>query len=889
MKQKTLFILLALCFQVCSIQSFSQRYKDSKAPIEERVRDLLARMTQEEKFWQLYMIPGDLSDGKEKYKNGIFGLQVQTPSVLADNAGQIIDYKSFDAAAETAKKINEIQKYFVEQTRLGIPIIPFDETLHGLIRDQATVFPQSIALAATWDVGLMRRIAYAIALETKSRGIRQVLSPVVNVATDVRWGRTEETYGEDPFLVSEMSVAYVSAFEKLGVITTPKHFIANSGDGGRDSYPVYLSERALEECYLVPFKACIFRGGSKSIMTSYNALDGVPCTANNWLINTKLKTEWGFTGFVISDACAVGGANVLHNTAKDYCDATVNAMKGGLDVIFQTSFEHYTLFYKAFQLGLISQKVIDDAVARVLRMKFELGLFENPFVDVNETAKYNATAENRKLAKEAALKSIVLLKNDNNTLPLQQTIKSILVVGSDANEARTGGYSGPGTTHVRVLDGIKNKAGRDVNVIYAKGCNRTDIDYVPIRSDYLTCAKDKLKTNGLNAEYYNNITLWGTPVVTRVDPSVNFRWTLYGPDTAINFDFFSARWTGELIAPETGTFKIGLEGNDGYRLYINNLLVIDNWKKQSFGTKLCDFAFTKGESYAIRLEFYESTGGAWFKLVWNYGVQNNWQKEIAAAVEMGKQCDIVVVDAGIEEGEGKDRAFLSLPGHQQEMIVQLAAIGKPVLVLLTGGSAITMNGWLDKVQAVVDVWYGGEESGNAVAEVLFGSYNPAGRLPITFPIAEGQLPLNYNHTPTGRNDDYEDLSGKSLFPFGFGLSYTTFNYRDLHLVKQAIKTTDSTEISFYVKNTGSVAGEEVVQLYITDIVASVARPVMALKGFQRIFLKAGEEQKVVFEIKPEMLVLLNSSMKWVVEPGDFRIMIGASSENILLRGVLSVE
>ena len=888
MKQKRFFFAIIFCFLLCSTKLYSQIYKDAKAPVESRVQDLLQRMTPEEKFWQLYMIPGDLSEGKEKYMNGIFGLQVQPPKMEADKNGQIIDYKKSGIASETAKKINEIQKYFVEQTRLGIPIIAFDETLHGLTREGATVYPQSIALAATWDTALMHKVATAIAMETKSRGIRQVLSPVVNLASDVRWGRTEETYGEDPFLASEMGVAFVSSFEKMGIITTPKHFIANSGDGGRDSYPVYISERGLDESYLVPFKACITRGGSRSIMTSYNSLDGTPCTANNWLINTKLKKEWGFRGFVISDACAVGGANVLHNTAHNYTDATANAMNGGLDVIFQTSYKHYVLFNKAFNDGLIPQKTIDSAVARVLRAKFELGLFEHPYVDPNEADKYNATTENRKLAKEAALKSIVLLKNENNVLPFNKSIKSIAVVGADAKEARTGGYSGPGTHNVSILEGITARAGNTVSVGYAKGCNRTDIDYVPVSSNYLSCTIDGKTSKGLNAEYFNNITLSGTPALKRTDPDINFRWTLYGPDSTINFDFFSVRWTGKLTAPESGTYKIGIEGNDGFRLYINNVLIIDNWKKQSYSTHVCDYTFTKNQAYDLRVEFYESTGSAWFKLLWNYGVANTRKQDIADAVALAQKSDVVVVCAGIEEGEGNDRAFLSLPGHQQEMIQQLAATGKPVVVLLSGGSAITMSSWLDKVQAVADVWYPGEEGGNAVAAVLFGDYNPAGRLPITFPMAEGQLPLTYNHAPTGRNDDYADLSGKPLFPFGFGLSYTTFDYTDMEIARQNINPADSTTVSCTVKNTGTLDGDEVVQLYITDVVASVARPVMALKAFKRIHLNAGEAQKVQFSITPDMLSLLDKDLKPVVEPGDFRLMIGVSSEDIRLRGILKV-
>ena len=330
MKQVVLYVLSFLIL----ISGFSQPYKNSNLPVEDRVSDLLSRMTTEEKFWQLFMIPGDLSGDSEKYKTGIFGFQLNTVEQNPDAAGQMLDYGAGIPAYETAIKINEIQRFFLEESRLGIPIIPFDEALHGLVREGATSFPQAIALAATWNTEMVHEVAKAIAIETKSRGIRQVLSPVVNIASDVRWGRTEETYGEDPFLAAEMGVAFVSAFEKMGIITTPKHFIANVGDGGRDSYPIHWNERLLREIFLPPFDACFKRGGSRSVMTSYNSLDGSPCTANDWLLNRLLKDEWGFKGFVISDAGGTGGANVLHFTADDYPDATAKSIEAGLDVIF---------------------------------------------------------------------------------------------------------------------------------------------------------------------------------------------------------------------------------------------------------------------------------------------------------------------------------------------------------------------------------------------------------------------------------------------------------------------------------------------------------------------------------------------------------------------------
>src|SRR5436190_15487877 len=448
MKNYLLIVCQALLIQTSFSQSVAP-YKNAQLPVELRVKDLMSRMTPEEKFWQLFMIPGDLTDGKEKYKNGIFGFQVSAKG-SADAAGQLLNYSAASNAKETAKLINSMQHYFVDETRLGITIIAFDEALHGLVRDGATSFPASIGLASTWDIAFMNRVSTAIANETKSRGIRQILSPVVNIASDVRWGRVEETYGEDPFLSSEMGVAFVSPFEKMGVVTTPKHFLANSGDGGRDSYPIDLNERVLEEYYLPPFWACFERGGSRSVMTSYNSIDGSPCTANDWLLNEWLKKKMNFNGFIISDASAVGGANVLHYTASDYEDASAKAINNGLDVIFQTAYEHKDLFMPPFLDGRINPKTIDEAVARVLKAKFDLGLFEHPYTDEAEVSKWNSNPAHKIIAREAAEKSMVLLKNEKNLLPLKKTIPSIAVIGIDATEARLGGYSGPGNGKVNI-------------------------------------------------------------------------------------------------------------------------------------------------------------------------------------------------------------------------------------------------------------------------------------------------------------------------------------------------------------------------------------------------------------------------------------------------------
>jgi len=887
----TLLLLALISFNFLSCNKKDElKYKDPTIPTEERVEDLLSRMTLEEKFWQLFMIPGDMSDGKEKYKNGIFGFQVAAKGKSGNSAEQLLDYTGGGVAVETAELINNIQKYFVEETHLGIPIIAFDEALHGLVRPGATAFPQAIALAATWDTAMVSSVANAIAIETKTQGIRQILSPVVNIARDVRWGRVEETYGEDPYLTSRLGVAFMSQFEKRGVITTPKHFVANVGDGGRDSYPIHFNERLLEEIYFPAFKAAFQEAKAWSVMTSYNSLDGRPCTANDWLLNKKLKDEWGFQGFVISDAGATGGANVLHFTAHNYTEATEQAIKNGLDVIFQTSYDHYPLFYDAFQKGLIEESAIDEAVRRVLKAKFELGLFENPYVKPEQAAYWNGHSQHLQLAKKASLESIVLLKNENNALPLSGSIKSLAVIGEDAKEARLGGYSGPGVNPISILQGLKEKLGENTKINYASGCGRESQEMEAIPSEYLFHGESDELTSGLKASYFNNIELKGKPALKRIDSQINFSWTLFSPDQEkINYDFYAVRWEGKLKAPESGSFKLGWKGEDGYRIYLNGELILNNWQKRGVDVKTVAVELKKDEIYDLKVEFYETSGNVKIQLIWNVGVGNNWEQKIQEAVDLAQKADVAIVVVGIEEGEFRDRALLSLPGHQEEMIRRVAATGKQVVVVLVGGSAITMENWINKVPAVLDVWYPGEQGGYAIADVLFGDFNPAGRLPITFPMHEGQLPLYYNHKPTGRGDDYVNLRGKPLFPFGYGLSYADFTYSDIKLSSSKISTNKSLEVTFTLTNAGDYDGEEVVQLYLRDLLASVARPVKELKGFERVYLKKGESKKIQFKITPDMLEMLNEEMERVIEPGKFLLMIGASSNDIRLRKLFIFE
>jgi beta-glucosidase len=892
---KKIFLVFFLLINISAYTQPKPLYKLSSLTAGVRARDLLSGMTPEEKFWQCFMLSESWELSKDRYSKGVFGFEGGESDGNSQVAAQLVTPGAHGSLEKLALLINESQRFFIEKTRLGIPMIPFAEALHGLVVDGAVSYPQAIGLAATFDTSLMSGISAAIAEEARACGIRMVLSPVVNIVNDPRWGRTEESYGEDPVLSSAMGVAFVKGFEKNGIITCPKHFVANFGEGGRDSYPVHNDERLLEEVYFPPFKACIQQGGARSVMTAYNSLSGVPCTANAYLQKEILKNRWKLDGFVISDAGATGGTNCLHMTAEDYYESTVNAMNNGLDVIFQTNYNHHNLFMPPFLDGSVDPKAIDTAVFRILKAKFQLGLFDEPYVKPGKAKEVLGDTSHLGLALEAARESIVLLKNENRVLPVSKNIKTLAVIGPDAVEARLGGYSGKGFEKISILEGIQNamkskstQHSAAPRVIYEPGCGRQQKDYVPVPPEVLFFEEQGKRTPGLEGEYYDNPSLSGNPSLKRIDPSVDFRWTLYSPDPAIPFDWYSVRWTGILIPPETGICNIGIEGNDGYRLYIDDSLVLDNWKKISYSTLLVKYAFEKNKEYRVKIEFYENSGSARLRMVWDMGIKKDWKDDMEKAVRAARQSEAVVFVAGIEEGEGLDRASLALPGHQEEQILALAATGKPLIIIICGGSAVTMNKWLGAVPAVLEAWYPGEQGGIAVAEVLFGDYNPAGRLPISFPVTEGQLPLSYYHKPTGRNDDYSDLSGKALFPFGFGLSYSNFEYSNLVIDNNSVKDHESVTIHFTLKNLGDKDGDEVPQLYCKDYLASVARPLKELKYFGRVHLKAGESKTLTWTITPDMMSMLDLDKKSVIEPGEFRILIGASSEDIRLRGEFRV-
>ncbi len=847
------------------------RYLNPGAPLEDRVTDLLTRMTLEEKVAQLQCTFRKIEWGKNLTINGLGGVGPVLRTLLP-----------VDAALQG----NQIQKLALDSTRLHIPVLFHDEALHGLVANRATSFPQAIGLAAAWDPALIDAIGGVIGKETRSRGIRQVLSPTINIARDVRWGRVGETYGEDPYLQSQIAAAFCRSIEREGVITTPKHFIANYGDGGRDSYPVSLSERELREVYFPPFKACFHEGGAGSVMASYNSMNGVPCSADPWLLTDLLRTEWGFSGFVVSDYGSVGGIKGMHSVAATERETASLALRAGLDMELPEIYYYGAPLLEEARANPDLVRAVDAAARNILRAKFRLGLFEKPYVDPALAEAANDKTESRALARQAAREALVLLRNERKTLPLQLPLKSIAVIGPCADSALLGDYSGFGMKVVTLLQGIRNAVPASTTVSYEKGCEVGFASLPPVPAVFLKPPGARQGDHGLKGEYFDNLSFSGKPVLVRNDPVINFTWATGSPDSVIPDDRFSVRWTGTITPAVTGTYRLGASTDDGVRLWLDGKLLIESWFDRGATLDAVTLTLEGGREYDVRMEYYENTGWSYAALVWQPVADA--EPLLEGAVKAARGADVALIAVGIAEGEGRDRAHLELPGTQEQLIKAVAATGTPTVVVLYNGSAVTMSNWIDNAAAVLEAWYPGEEGGNAIADVLFGAFSPGGKLPITFPQFVGQVPLYYNHLPTGRGNDYCDISGDPLYPFGYGLSYTTFDYSDLRIIPQAIRPDGNVRVSIDVRNSGARPGDEVVQLYTRDSVASVTRPVMELKGFRRITLKPGEKTTVVFHLTSKELSFLNRRLKPVVEPGNIGIMLGSSSKDIRAKGALEV-
>ncbi|HWA56777.1 MAG TPA: glycoside hydrolase family 3 C-terminal domain-containing protein, partial [Gemmatimonadales bacterium] len=551
-------------------------------------------------------------------------------------------------------------------------------------------------------------------------------------------------------------------------------------------------------------------------------------------------------------------------TASGYADATAQALDAGLDVIFQGDLARAPLFQAAVDRGLVPDSVIDRAAARVLRLKFSLGLFDAPFADAARAERLLRDSTAHALARRAAVRSAVLLRN-RGVLPLDPArLASVALIGVDAGEPRLGGYSGAGRRVVSARDALRARLG-PARVRYAPGPGRGSPRFVTVPAVAL---RSLAGSPGLSAEYFAGPDLGGAAVVSRVDPVIDFHWTFVPPAEGLDPAWFSARWRGTITSPRSGTIRLGVAGTDGFRLFLGDSLVIDAWTEQGASERLVPVRCRAGTPVPVRLEFREPAGNGRVRLVWDVGVVDDGERRIAEAVQAARGAGVAVVMVGLEEGEFRDRASLALPGRQEELIRQVAATGTPTVVVVIGGGAVTMRSWLDRTEAVLDLWYPGEAGGEALADLLFGDAAPAGRLPITFPVSEGQLPLVYNHLPTGRGDDYDDLTGLPQFPFGFGLSYTRFAWSDLEVIPEPASRLVTVRCT--IANTGTREGDEVVQLYLHHPVSELARPVLSLAAFRRVALAPGARVTLEFQVER-------------AGDGALDIALGASSRDIRLR------
>jgi len=833
-------------------------YKDPNLPIEKRVDDLVSRMTLEEKVSQMM--------------NGAAAIE-----------------------------------------RLEVPQYEWwNEALHGVARAGfATVFPQAIGLAATWNTDLMHQVADVISTEARAKHHEFVRnnqraryegltfwSPNINIFRDPRWGRGQETYGEDPYLTGRLGVAFVKGLQGndsryLKVVATPKHYAVHSGpEPERHTFDAISDERDLRETYLPAFEATIVEGGAMSVMCAYNRTNGEPCCSNKKLMTDILRGEWKFGGYVVSDCGAIDDIYIRHKFVPTEGQASALAVKAGTDL---TCGREYRSLVQAVKDGLITEAEIDIAVKRLMTARFRLGMFDPPEMVPYARIPFseNDSPAHRELSLKAARESIVLLKNDGPVLPLKKDIKTIAVIGpnADAPEVLLGNYYGQPSKSVTPLAGIQSKVSPSTKVLYSAGMFKIGASAMPVSSSSLTVSGAG-SAPGLKGEYFNNREMKGDPALVRTDKEVNFDWGSLTPADKIAADNFSIRWSGKLTPPESGNYLLGTAGNGGMRIFIDGKLHVEEVANRRTKTITKEIMLEAGRVYDVRFEYSENANHyAAAKLIWAPPSGSRIMRD--DAVSKARQADAIVMVLGISpavEGEemevklegfrGGDRTDLSLPKAQEELLKEVQALGKPVIVVLLNGSALAVNWANDNVFAILDAWYPGEEGGTAIADVLFGDYNPGGRLPVTFYKSVSDLPPFEDYRMQGRT--YRYFKGEPLYPFGFGLSYTNFKYDKLKFSPK-VKAGDELRITAEVRNVGKQAGDEVVQLYVTDLAATVPVPIRSLAGVKRIFLKPGEKQDVSFTLTPQQMSLIDDRGKRVIEPGEFAVSVGGKQPGFTKR------
>jgi len=801
--------------------------------------------------------------------------------------------------------------------RLGVPRYHYwSEALHGIANDGfATVFPQAIGLSSTWDPDLMQNVStvtsiearakYHLALQNNQRAIFKGItlwSPNINIFRDPRWGRGQETYGEDPFLTSRMGVAFVRGIQGddphyLRAVSTPKHFAVHSGpEPLRHGFDAKVTEKELRETYLPAFEACVREGKAASVMSAYSGINGVPDTGSPWLLTTLLREEWGFNGAVVSDVDSVGDILNGHHAAKDLAEASAMAIKAGNDECSGTS---YKALSEALKRGLITEADLDRAATRLFTLRFRLGMFDSP-----DQCAYNSispsendTPAHEQLALKTAEASLVLLKNDG-ILPLQaHKFQHVAVIGPVAKSERVlvGNYNGIPARPVTLLKGIQSKLeSLGATVEYAEGSalfNRGEgVGMLPRGALF---ADESRQTAGLKAEIFDNITLSGTPVTTRIDRFPFLHWDASQVIPGIPVENCSLRWTGYLVWPSDQNVALGVMADDGVRLYLNDQLVIDQWTKPEKGTHRANFTFKQGQPVKIRLEYFHRKGEATLRL--GSDAAQNASADYAAAEELAKRSDLVILTLGISpelEGEqmpvnyegfrGGDRTSIALPKPQIALLERIAALHKPTVVVLTTGSALALDP--SPANAVLLAWYPGEQGGNAVAKALVGETNPAGRLPITFYRSDKDLPPFEDYHLTGRT--YRYFTGKPLFPFGYGLSYSTFRYGSA----KSVPTDNGFQVTVPVKNTSQVDGDEVVEVYARYAHPRADDPIRRLVGFQRVAIPAGQQRDVKIAVTNFALRSWNETThRYEVRPDTYTLEIGPSSSRTVARVNLDIK
>jgi beta-glucosidase len=833
------------------------------------------------------------------------------------------------------EKISQMMNDAAAVERLGIPEYNWwSECLHGVANNGiATVFPQAIGMAASFDPKLMLDVATVISDEARAKyhenvrkGDRSIFkgltfwSPNINIFRDPRWGRGQETYGEDPYLTGQMGISFVKGLQGddpkyLKVVSTAKHYAVHSGpEPLRHTFNAVPNKRELYETYLPAFRDLVQKAGVYSVMGAYNRVDSESASASKMLLDDVLRGEWGFDGYVVSDCGAITDIYANHKIADNPEQAAAIGVRRGCDLECGRT---YTALKEAVKRGYLTEQEIDICVYRLMLARMKLGMF-----DPAEKVKYaqipftqNDSPENDAVAKKMAQETMVLLKN-NGILPLDKSkIKTIAVIGPNADNVRVlyGNYNGVSSKPITVLQGIKNAVGPDAQVLYAKGCEYVE-GYkqragTPVSSNYL---KTPDGNPGLKGEYFNNKNLGGQPVMVRTDPTIDFQWGAGSPttdmvvrgewprDKAIPDGNFSIRWTGKLTVPQAREYELSVTQDDGCRLYIEDNLLIDDWTVHAAATHSAKIQLEKGKEYNIRLEYFEAEGEAEVMLGWNVG-QSQDSDIFDQAVQYAGKADVTVFVGGLSsslEGEemnvtypgfkGGDRTSIDLPQTQAKLIKALHATGKPVVLVLLTGSALAVNWEQENLPAILCGWYPGQH-GDAVADVLFGVYNPAGRLPVTFYKSIDQLPEFTDYNMQGRT--YRYFKDQPLYPFGYGLSYTTFKYSDLKINKTKARADQTIEVSFNLTNTGKIDGDEVAQLYVHDVESTLPMAIKQLRGFKRVSLKAGQSEKVSFKLNPKEDMCYYDVKKgdYAVELSDFEIQIGASSADIRVKDIITVQ